>query len=125
MAEDDMTGAGPSVERGKLAVTATASGDVRVLSVAGEIDHQTGRALRNALDPAGAPRPRTVVDLRHVTFMDSSGLNILLHAHRSHTTAGGWLRLAAVQPAVLRTLQLVGVDTVIDIRETVEEALSD
>lgn len=120
-----MTGSGPSVERGGLAVTVTVSGDVRVVSAAGEIDHQTGGALRDALDPADEPRPHAVLDLRHVSFMDSSGLNILLRAHHSHTTAGGWLRLAAVQPVVMRILQLVGVDTLIDICETVEEALSD
>ncbi|TXJ77513.1 anti-sigma factor antagonist [Streptomyces lavendulae] len=56
-------------------------------------------------------------------FMDSSGINILISAHRALTKAGGWLRLAALSAPVLRTVQIVGLDTVIDCHPTVDQAL--
>ncbi|MGC9501721.1 STAS domain-containing protein [Streptomyces sp. WG7] len=59
-------------------------------------------------------RPRIVIDMRQVTFMDSSGINIFIATHRTASEAGGWLRLAAPGEAVKRTLSLVGVDAVID-----------
>ncbi|MFI9809154.1 STAS domain-containing protein [Streptomyces sp. NPDC052301] len=102
---------------------ATATDGIRVLTVAGEVDHDTGGQLRQALEAPGTARPRVVVDLRQVTFMDSSGINILLIAHRDVTGAGGWLRLAAPTETVLRTLQLVGVDEVIPCRPTLSDAL--
>ncbi|MEV7128413.1 STAS domain-containing protein [Streptomyces sp. NPDC093260] len=100
----------PAPEPAGLSATATlADGGVRVVTLAGEIDHHTGDTLRHALDATDGTS-RIVADLGQVTFMDSSGTNILLTAHRDTASAGGWLRLAAPTPTVLRTLQLVGID---------------
>ncbi|MCX5387367.1 STAS domain-containing protein [Streptomyces sp. NBC_00083] len=101
----------------------TATDGIRVLSLAGEIDDHTGDTLRQALDASGMTCPRIVVDLRKVTFMDSSGINIFLSAHRSLSEAGGWLRLAAPGESVMRTISIVGVDTVIDCHATLRQAL--
>jgi anti-anti-sigma factor len=65
-----------------------------------------------------------VVDLSGVTFMDSSGINVLIAAHQSMSAAQGWLRIAGAQESVLRTLQLVGLDQVIGCHPTVEQALT-
>ncbi|KUN40537.1 anti-anti-sigma factor [Streptomyces longwoodensis] len=94
------------------------------MSLAGELDHDTGEALRQALDVTGTARPRIVVDMRRVTFMDSTGINLLVAAYQTVTRDGGWIRLAAPTDSVLRTLQLVGVDDLIDCRTTLREALA-
>ncbi|MFF5158430.1 STAS domain-containing protein [Streptomyces sp. NPDC000348] len=107
-----------------LSVTADTADGVRVLTLAGEIDHDSGETLRRALDVSTTGRSRIVVDMRQVTFMDSSGINIFLTAHHAAAAAGGRLRLAAPTPAVLRTLQIVGVDEIIDCRPTLPDALS-
>ncbi|MEV6837172.1 STAS domain-containing protein [Streptomyces sp. NPDC051133] len=109
--------------QGRLSVVASATDGIRVLTVAGEVDHDTGGRLRQALEVPETGCPRIVVDLRQVTFMDSSGINILLIAHRDVLGAGGWLRLAAPDETVLRTLQIVGVDEVIPCRPTLSDAL--
>ncbi|MET7738522.1 STAS domain-containing protein [Streptomyces sp. NPDC005402] len=76
-----------------------------------------------ALDVSDTPQPRVVIDMRRVPFMDSTGINIPLAAHQTVTKVGGWLRLAAPTDSVMRTLEIVGVDTVIDFRETLRQAL--
>jgi stage II sporulation protein AA (anti-sigma F factor antagonist) len=111
----------PTGSSGRLSVLATAADGIRVLSLAGEIDHDTGPVLRQALDTADT---RVVVDLSRVTFLDSTGINIFIAAHHTLARAGGWLRLAAPTGSVLRTLQIVGVDAVIDCRDTLRQALS-
>jgi stage II sporulation protein AA (anti-sigma F factor antagonist) len=126
MAESEMADTGQAAQPGQLSVVSTATDGICVLTLAGEIDLDTGHALRQALEASyGAPRPRIVVDLSRVTFMDSTGINIFIAAHRALTEASGWIRLAAPGEAVMRTLQIVGVDTVIDCRETLRQALSD
>ncbi|MFF2205502.1 STAS domain-containing protein [Streptomyces sp. NPDC058145] len=125
MAEEEVPETEQAVQPEQLSVVATATDGIHVLTVAGEIDHHTGDVLSQALDLSGTPRPHVVVDLRQVTFMDSSGINVLIVAHRALTEAGGWLRLASPTGAVLRTLQLVGLDTVIDCHETLPQALTD
>ncbi|MES9521979.1 STAS domain-containing protein [Streptomyces capoamus] len=125
MSTGKMTGTEQAGLTGQLSVVTTATDGIRVLSLAGEIDHHTGDTLRQALDASDVPRPRVVVDMRQVTFMDSSGINIFLAAHRALSEAGGWLRLAAVGESVIRTIRLVGVDAVIDCHETLRQALTD
>ncbi|MFF2205810.1 STAS domain-containing protein [Streptomyces sp. NPDC058145] len=107
-----------------LKVASTAIDGITVVTVTGEIDHTSAGPLISALEvSAPADRPRVVVDMRHVTFMDSSGINVLLTAHHALTQADGWLRLAGITDSVLRTLQIVGVDTVIPCHTSLHEAL--
>ncbi|WP_333777570.1 STAS domain-containing protein [Streptomyces sp. IBSBF 3136] len=125
MSEGEMTGAEHAAQTGQLTVVTTTTDGIRVLTLAGEIDHHTGDALRRALDASDTPRPRIVADMHQVTFMDSSGINIFITAHQDLSEAGGWLRLAAIGESVARTISLVGIDTVIDCRETLSQALGD
>ncbi|MFF4018714.1 STAS domain-containing protein [Streptomyces sp. NPDC001843] len=124
MAEGETTDTETAAQSGGLSVLSTATDGICVVTPAGEIDHHTGDTLREALDIPDGAQPRIVIDMGQVTFMDSSGINILISAHRRLTEAGGWLRLAAPTETVLRTLQIVGIDTVIDCRETLRHALS-
>jgi stage II sporulation protein AA (anti-sigma F factor antagonist) len=124
MAESEMADTGQAAQPARLSVVSAATDGVRVLTLAGEIDRDTGQALRQALEASyGAPRPRIVVDLSRVTFMDSTGINIFIAAHRTLTEAAGWIRLAAPTEAVMRTLQIVGVDAIIDCHESLHQAL--
>ncbi|MFG3284476.1 STAS domain-containing protein [Streptomyces sp. NPDC048111] len=106
-----------------VAIT-TVSDGIRVVALDGEIDHQSGEALGAALTAPDAACPRVVVDLSRVTFMDSSGINLFISAHLALSGAGGWLRLAAGGEAVMRTIGIVGIDTVIACFPTVGEALA-
>jgi anti-anti-sigma factor len=99
---------------------------VRVVTVRGEIDHDVTDAFGQALQAGRETgRPHVVADLSGVTFMDSSGINVLVAAHQQLTDAGGWLRIAAAQEPVLRILRIVGLDAVIPCHPTVEQALTD
>ncbi|MEV6117646.1 STAS domain-containing protein [Streptomyces sp. NPDC052109] len=67
--------------------------------------------------------PRILADLSGVTFMDSTGINVLIATHRQASEAQGWLRIAGARPSVLRVLQLVGVDALISCHPTVDQAI--
>ncbi|GGU41654.1 STAS domain-containing protein [Streptomyces coeruleorubidus] len=108
-----------------LSVDHTAAHGIRVVTLRGEIDHAVTNELTEALLSYGSvTRPRTVVDLSGVTFMDSSGINVLIAAQQSMSDAQGWLRIAGAQASVLRVLELVGLDQVIGCHSTVEQALN-
>ena len=61
-----------------------------VVVAAGEIDIWTCPALRKALDAAADSARRLVIDLTEVTFLDSSGLGVLLDARMQGSTT--WTR---------------------------------
>ncbi|MEJ8667549.1 STAS domain-containing protein [Streptomyces sp. MS1.AVA.1] len=79
--------------------------------------------LRQALDATAPPGPGVVADMSGVSFMDSTGINILITVHRDLAEAGGRLRLAAPTGPVLHTIRLVGIDTVIDCHDTLRQGL--
>lgn len=97
---------------------------VRVVTLRGEIDHDVKDKLSRALLGEDGPVPaRVVADLSGVTFMDSSGLNVFVAAHRQASAAGGWVRIADAHCSVLRVLQMTGVDTVITCHPNIDQAL--
>ncbi|GGY18980.1 hypothetical protein GCM10010358_82460 [Streptomyces minutiscleroticus] len=109
----------------RLFVIRTVDDGVTVLSLQGEIDMHTCGRLHHVLTAGRAAYPaRMVVDLRRVTFMDSSGINALIGLYRATRDTPGWVRLAGIQPCVQRILELSGLTTVFDCFSTVHRALA-
>lgn len=78
-----------------------------VISVAGDIDHNSSALLRDTIEASvSGYRTRIVIDARQITFCDSTGLRTLLGGVRVTSAAGGWLRLAEVPDVLKRLLQV-------------------
>jgi anti-sigma B factor antagonist len=83
--------------------------DHTVVRLDGELDLATAPDLDACLQQlAAAGSVRLLLDLSKVDFCDSTGLNRIVAAARRSAEAGGWLRLAAPQPQLLRVLELTG-----------------
>lgn len=81
-----------------------------VLRAEGEVDLVTAPALAEALRAAETEPGAVTLDLRAVSFMDSTGLRVLLEARERLEQRGRALRLdVAEDGAVARLLDLVGV----------------
>ena len=82
------------------------------LILAGEIDSYTAPDLaeRLAEDP-----PIEVVDVGGVTFIDSSGLRVLVETHQTRTANGSRLVLRAPSAAVQRLLEISGLAGHLDV----------
>ncbi|MFJ9847386.1 STAS domain-containing protein [Kitasatospora sp. NPDC101155] len=84
-------------------------GMVRIVTVAGELDHDTADGLRTALGwPVEEGTERIVVDLAELWFCESTGLNLLLHARLDAQTAGIRLELAGLRPIVAQLFAITG-----------------
>jgi anti-sigma B factor antagonist len=79
-----------------------------------ELDASTAGALAGRLARLDAAAD-VVVDLRRVTFCDSSGLNVLVRARQRHVAAGGSLGLAHPSPMLRRLLSVSGLESVFDV----------
>ena len=100
---------GPQLALFGIDITSPA-GQVRV-ALSGEIDLSTVGDLESELRETVEAAPELLVlDLREVTFLDSSGLRLLLRLHGRQTERGD--RLVIVQGArrVARVLELTGAD---------------
>ncbi|MBP1240685.1 anti-sigma B factor antagonist [Frigoribacterium sp. PvP120] len=91
-----------------------AGADVAVVRCTGRLNMVSAPALREAVTGAIAEgRPRVVVDLAGVDFMDSSGLGALVGCLKSARSAGGDLRIASPSAQVLMVLKLSNIDRIL------------
>jgi anti-sigma B factor antagonist len=97
----------------ELKVTTRSQGDHTVISVTGEIDLYTAPKLQSELMTALDSSPvRLIVDMSGVEFCDSTGINVLLAAHRQARERGGELQLAGPGSATRKVLQVTGLESV-------------
>jgi anti-sigma B factor antagonist len=95
--------------------------DVSVIVLAGEIDLGNARGLAGQL-PSG--RSRLVIDLSHVTFIDSSGIYELLQLSRRLAALGGQVVLAAPTESVARVFDIVKIGERVRVASSLEAALA-
>jgi anti-anti-sigma factor len=92
---------------------------VAVLRPSGELDLATSDTFRRDLRAALAGDPdRLVVDLADVSFLDSSGIAVLVSAFKAQRERQAELLVVNPQPIVQRALELVGLGTLIAAEDT-------
>ena len=98
---------------------------VPVVRAPEEIDITNAASLRAAvLDAAADGNGTLVVDMSQTQFCDSTGLNVLVRAHKRAQAEGGELLLVIRAAAVLRIFAATGIDRLIPHFSTLEQALT-
>jgi anti-sigma B factor antagonist len=107
--------------------TATATmAQLTVVTFPADIDMATASAVGEQVAAALARGVHVVIaDMTATTFCDSAGITMLIRAKRQATARGAELRLLLPCPNVVRVLQIQGVDAVLPIYHSLEEALAD
>jgi anti-anti-sigma factor len=104
---------------------ATWSGQTAVVTAAGEVDLTNAESLRDALLSAlNAGALGLVVDMTATTFVDSAGVTALVRASRRAAATEATVRLAVTAAPVLRVLNLVGIDRLIEVHPSVAAAVA-
>ena len=98
--------------------------DTHVVSPSGEIDLLTAPALGSRLlGLLDEGKTRLVVDLSQVTFMDSTGIGVLLNVLRRLGHLGGRLVLVCPTERIMRPFEISGLVGLLQIFSSREEAL--
>ena len=98
-----------------MPITVSSQDSGLTIALSGEIDHHGAREMMTQLDDAIATRlpAHLTLDLSGVTFMDSSGIAVLLRALRQMQHIGGALRVTAIPAQARRVLDAAGVGRLI------------
>jgi anti-sigma B factor antagonist len=92
-----------------LRVRVVHTGQHVTVRLVGELDMSSASTLADSLHSlTDAGSVRLLLDLSGLAFCDSTGVSQFVAAAERCTDAGGWLRLAAPQPQLLRVLQVAG-----------------
>ena len=97
-----------------------------VLALRGELDVATVPRLAEPLREAlAAGKTAVVIDLGELTFLDSTGLMVLLNGLRRVVRQGGNLAIVCTNPTVLRLFDITGTATTFTVVDSRERALAE
>jgi anti-sigma B factor antagonist len=92
-------------------VEVTQEGPAALIAVSGEVDLSTSPKLRTAcMDAAQAGATTVRIDLGNVTFLDSSGISVLVQAQKRLESEGSALVLHRVSGQTRRVLDIAGLN---------------
>lgn len=98
--------------------------DVVVVAILGDLDMATAPEVADAIRSAVEHGPGAlIVDLSRVHFLASAGINLLISVHRDLLPSKQF-GVVADGPATSRPLTVIGVDTILAVYRTLDEALN-
>ena len=101
---------------GPLQVDASNQDGQLVLVLVGELDPHTAPVLRDRIDQTLAPETTTLVlEVSGLRFIDSSGLRVIIGAHKEMAGRDGRLILRSPTETTRRLLEITGLDDHIEI----------
>ncbi|HKX17700.1 MAG TPA: STAS domain-containing protein [bacterium] len=94
------------------------------LVLSGELDLVSVATFRAHLTMAGHAARGIVLDLRNLRYLDSTGINALLEAHRTLSPSGRRMAMVASSPLVHKVLSVLAIESIIPSFETLDAALA-
>jgi len=99
--------------------------DVLIVRLSGELDHHEAELLRNEWKNRmyKSPIKHVILNLSAVTFMDSSGLGVILGRYKEVLQIGGEMVVCSLTPPVERLFDMSGLFKIVRLEENEEYAL--
>jgi anti-sigma B factor antagonist len=103
--------------------------NVKIIPLAGRLDTYSAPKNRKLLEKtlteaaAGGASPNLVIEMSHVSFVDSMGLSMLVQALKRARELNGDVRLCSVQQPVRMIFELTRLDKVFEIFVSESEAV--
>ena len=99
-------------------------GDALIVKLTGELDLYNAHLVRDELAAAAARGPvRLIVDLSELTFIDSTGLGVLIEARKRLANPRAFM-LVAPGLETQRALEIAGLDRLFAVESSLDDALS-
>lgn len=94
-------------------VTLKQDGKTLTALLSGELDHHGTSLLRQTIDDriAACTPAVLILDFASVTFMDSSGIGLILGRHKLVSAVGGVVVVQNAPPHIRRTLAVAGIES--------------
>lgn len=95
-----------------MSVQINVTGEVVTAYLSGELDHHTAKEMREIIDNAVELNMPTllVLDFKDVSFMDSSGIGLVMGRYRNLIKTGAELHIMGAPPQIYKMLKLGGIE---------------
>lgn len=100
-------------------------GSVLCVRLNGELDHHTSEVLRNNVEEElqSGQFKHLILNLEYLSFMDSSGLGVILGRYKQITNNGGEMVVCSITPPIKRLMEMSGLFKIIRLADTEPLAL--
>ncbi len=98
-------------------------GELVIAYLSGEIDHHSAKEIRDKIDNAiSVKKPRhLILDYKNVSFMDSSGIGLVMGRYRIMSSYKGTMEVRNVSPHTKKLFELAGIGSIAIIKEVKNE----
>ncbi|MCX7714646.1 MAG: anti-sigma F factor antagonist [Clostridia bacterium] len=98
---------------------------VLVVEMEEELDHHIAQNVREIIDKElkRTNAINLVFDFRNLSFMDSSGIGVIIGRYKIVKILGGSVIIVSPQPQVRRIIEMAGIHKIIKITNTLDNAL--
>lgn len=95
-----------------MSVEIKVNGEVVTALLSGELDHHTAREMRTAIDSAVDLNMPTllILDFSGISFMDSSGIGLVMGRFRNLSRSGAQLHITGASPQIYKVMKLAGLE---------------
>ena len=95
-----------------MSVEIKVKGDVMTAYISGEIDHHTAAGIRESIDNAIELNMPSLLalDFGGVSFMDSSGIGLVMGRYRNVSKHGAKLHISSASPQIYKVMKLAGLE---------------
>ncbi|HHV45436.1 MAG TPA: anti-sigma factor antagonist [Tissierellia bacterium] len=99
--------------------------DYMIVKLRGELDHHTSEYARKKIDQRyySNNSANIVLDLRELNFMDSAGIGLIMGRYKNCIDRNGKVSIVSTSPYINRMLKMSGIQKLVDIYQTIEEAI--
>ena len=109
-----------------LEITVTIRKKALIVSLSGELDHHTAKDVKNLIEEVIKNRGvvNLIFDFTNLTFMDSSGIGVVIGRYKLIRSLGGKVTIASPARNVKKLLSMSGINKIIEIFDDVDSALN-
>lgn len=95
-----------------MSVEISVNKEVTTAYLSGEIDHHSAATIREKIDNATEINMPSllVLDFTAVTFMDSSGIGLVMGRYRNISRLGAKLHITGTSPQIYKVMKLSGIE---------------
>ncbi|NLO24715.1 MAG: anti-sigma F factor antagonist [Clostridiales bacterium] len=110
-----------------MELTANITGNILICRVKGELDHHTAEEFRTFVDynMENNPVKHLLLDLTHLSFMDSSGIGALIGRYKKVSSTGGRVMVVNENKQVSRVFEVSGIYEIIKSYSSISKAIND
>ncbi|MDI6706447.1 MAG: anti-sigma F factor antagonist [Bacillota bacterium] len=108
-------------------ISSKISGNTLICYIRGELDHHTANEIREYIDYnlENNPVKNLIIDMSELSFMDSSGIGVLIGRYKKVTALGGKTAVVNENKQISKVLEVSGIYDIIFSFPSIQQALNE